>query len=225
MTFGEFILLLRERLNDLRKSDASLITLPSEDGVRWTSSKLVSIANIALLEASRLIGIYGKTPFFTQLSGNLEGVIVPFVIEAGTLEDNDGVKSVSLPPTVLMINEALLSTGERIDYIKPSEFLTFRGDVKLLSRGDKLFTVMYDTETTTKKFYVVGHTSGDIGITYLFSKSSYAIDDSDEQLFLQGIDDLLLDIAEREGRDREHNETRSKILETRILVKLGFNVK
>ena len=222
MTFGEYILQLRERLNDMRKSDASLIVLPSEDGVRWTSAKLINIANNALLEVSRMIGVYSRTPFFTQLSGNFEGVIVPHVIEATGLETNGIIKSVSLPPSVLVINEALLADGEGIDYIKPSKFLTFQNDVEELGRPDKLYTVMYDVDTTTKKFYVIGHSTGDIRITYLYSKFDYAIEDIDVEIFLKGIDDLLLDVAEREGRDREHNETRSQILEARIFSKLGI---
>ncbi len=63
MTFSEFILLSREYLHDLRKNDGTIITSASEDGIRWSSVRLISVCKGALKELLRTLNAYKLTGF------------------------------------------------------------------------------------------------------------------------------------------------------------------
>jgi len=66
--------------------------------------------------------------------------------------------------------------------------------------------------------------TGDLRYTAIYNKGNYTSSDSAVVLYIAGMDDLLLDIAEREARDREHNWERSRILDVRIAFKFGVSL-
>ena len=221
MTFGDFILKLRERLQDTRKADASLITVASEDGRRWTSSKLIGIANDALLEAMRLIMVYSPSPMLKQLSGDLQGAVVYGSFGSATVSGL--IAAVAYPANCIGVVELLGSLSNEFIYIRPVEFTSRLSNRALLSRTDKLFTILYDSETESKVINLIGYEDGEsLTGSYFISRSNYTADDFAEQFFVTGLDDIFLDVAERQARDIEHHWDRSKILDARIKEKLGL---
>ncbi len=218
MTFGNFILGLRERLNDMRKSDASAITLITEDGIRWTSAKLIEIANSSLAQVNRLLTIYSSNPVVQQLAPLIGSVATT------TTSITSGVGS--LPTDCMYIMELIdaASSPNSYAYIKPETYLLYKGMNKQPLSEGFFFTILFDSVNSVRKIYTLPATSFTATVTYLLAKISYANTDSAVVLPLSNMDDLLLDIAEREARDREHNWERSKILDARIAIKLGINV-
>lgn len=223
MTFGEFILKLRERLNDIRQADVSLITTADQDGRRWTSARLITISNDALLEGMRLIALYSKSPVMEQLAGDLHGVIAYSVLDAPTISGL--VATTPLPTDSIAIIELIGNLSSEYHYIKPTAFTAFLSDTTLLSRTDKVFTILYDTATSTKMINILNYVEGEVITgTYLICKSNYTVDDIDDEFFVRGLDDLFLDIAERNARDIEHHWDRSNVLDRRIMFKFGISV-
>lgn len=205
----------------MRKSDASLITLASENGIRWTSAKLVEICNSALAESMRLVAVYSKSPIVKQLIGsNLYIDEITVTIASGTTID---IGSTVL--TVLSVNcddEIAGSTSNMYGYILPEFYIEYLRANKQPRSGERYFTIMYDATTNTRKIYLINKAGTTHTYTYLYRKSNYAVGGG--ELFIVGMDDLLLDIAERESRDREHNWERSAVLDKRIFAKLGVNL-
>jgi hypothetical protein len=219
MTFGNFILSLRERLNDMRKSDTSAITLITEDGIRWTSSKLIEIANSSIAQAYRLLTIYSKNPVVEQLTpliGSIAYVGVTITSGVGDMPTN-GMYIVELIDTASSSNNSYA-------YIAPDKYLLYRGMGKQPISEGFFFTILWDSTNSVRKIYTLPATSFTAAATYILSKINYANTDGAVVLSLTNMDDFLLDIAEREARDREHNWERSKILDARIAIKLGINL-
>jgi len=221
MTFGNFILDLRERLQDIRKADASLITLATEDGRRWTSARLIKFANDSILEGMRLIAVYSKNEVLKQLSGDLAGIVAPITFGAPTVVGL--IATLPLPTDSIFMIELLADLSKEYHYIKPTEYQTYLSDSTLLGRKDKVFTELYDTTSEVKKIYLIGYTAGEVMTgSYLVARTNYTSSDIADQFFVRGLDDLFLDIAERQARDVEHNWDRSKVLDARIKEKLGL---
>ncbi len=63
MKFSEFVLLSRQYLHDLRKSDGTIITSATEDGIRWSSADLLSICKGAMQELLRTLTAYKLEAF------------------------------------------------------------------------------------------------------------------------------------------------------------------
>ena len=53
MTFPEFVLSVRGRLWDIRARDGSLITVATQDGIRYPASEMLNLCKAALLEMLR----------------------------------------------------------------------------------------------------------------------------------------------------------------------------
>jgi hypothetical protein len=223
MTFGNFILQLRERLQDLRKADASLITLPSEDGVRWTASSLMNIANQSFLELTRMISIHIKSPAIRQMVGN-EFFISPSVT---LTTGSNGI--IALGSSVLSIIEMVVIEGgvsTPVVYVSPTVYISYLSSDTKPRKESKFFTIMYDETTSTPNIYTINvGASKTVTMTYIFRKGNYTSDNYSTSIYLTGLDDLLLDMAERECRDREHNWERSKMLDVRIMAKLSINIR
>ena len=81
---------------------------------------------------------------------------------------------------------------------------------------------MQDVTGNQRKIFILPAAVVPITYSYIYSKTNYVAGDIDNDLHLQGIDWLLLDLAERECRDREHNWERSQILDVRISTRLGI---
>lgn len=216
MTLGEFILELRERVQDLRDINGDIITDPSDDGIRWTGSQLAKIVRIALSAGGRLLSVYPSSPLLIQISAS------------SIIGEYTGITNVQgrvvLPDDVLAVTSVLKSGGsEPYGYVKPSVFREYMVQNSQPRQSEYFYTTMYDT---TNKERILSITPIENGITLIYAgiyRPEYSMpDDKDVEIFLQGADDFLLDIAERECRDREHNHERSAILDKRIYNSLGL---
>jgi len=222
MQFGEYILALRERLADLRKSDATLITSAGDDGIRWSSSALIKICNQSLDEMVRLISMYSKSNILKQIGfESYFGMSNQYAFSPiGNPFD--------LPSDVVsVINVARLTTPEQlIPYINPDVYFTYKASGQ--PRSEEIFyTILWNMDVSgpVKKIYFINQpVSGYFQYVYLRKAGVYTSSQFNYLIPFMGVDDLLLDIAEKECRDREHNWERSKVLESRILVKLGINI-
>jgi len=217
MTFGNFILSLRERLNDMRKYNTSAITLITEDGIRWTSAKLIEIANSSLAQTYRLLTVYSKSPVVEQLAPLIGAIATANV----TITSGVG----SMPTDAMYVIELIDASNNSYAYIKPEKYLLYKGMGKQpLNEGFFYTTLFTAGGPTVRSIYTLPATSFTATVNYLLCKVNYANTDGAAVLSLSNMDDLLLDIAEREARDREHNWERSKILDARIAIKLGINI-
>ena len=223
MTFGEFILKLRERLNDIRQADVSLITTADQDGRRWTSARLIGISNDAILEGMRLIALYSKSPVMEQLSGDLHGAVA--YVNFGTPSVSGLIATLPLPADSIAIIELLTNVANEYHYTKPSAFASNLSDSTYLSRGDKEYTILYDTTNKIRTINMLNYvnTEGDVTGSYLVARSDYTVADIADEFFVRGLDDLFLDIAERNARDIEHQWERSNNLDRRIMLKFGVS--
>jgi hypothetical protein len=222
MTFGDFILKLRERLQDVRKADASLITSAADDGRRWTSAKLVEVANDTLLEGMRFIAVYSNSPVLKQLASDLQNVIVYTAFSIPTVSGI--LATIPFPADCIGIPALLGDLSKEYTYISPIDFVSYLSDTTKLSRADKLFTILYDTTSKSKFINLLNYTAGEnISGIYILARTDYTSSDFADDFFVRGLDDLFLDIAERQCRDREHHWDRSKVLDGRIKEKLGLS--
>jgi len=218
MTFGNLILRLRERLGDMRKSDSSAITAISQDGIRWTSASLIDISNSAISETIRLISIYKTNNLMLQQLYSMFGIIYPTTI---SIINGDG----TITEPILYVSE--LSVNDKLyAYITPEKYLFYKTQKLSLLKDELFFTIVFDSLNNTKILKLLPITSGTItaNVTCIYTKSDYTVADGAINIGLRNMDDLILDIAEREACDREHNHERSLILDKRIGLKLGVNI-
>ena len=110
-------------------------------------------------------------------------------------------------------------------YITPDKYDEVLGDNSLPRSGMWVYTVRYSITLAQRRLYaVMGNdaVNGTLVVTGVYNKSDYGTGNNNDEIFLIGLDDFLLDVAERECRDREHNWERSQILDARIALKLGM---
>ncbi len=221
MTFGKFVLRLRARLQDRRTSAGVTITGISTSGVRWSSDELIEIANQAIVDAIRTIHNHPTSNLFKQLGQS--------VFQAtGTVAISSG--SANLPSNILDITrlteDGISNRDREFQRRAVDEFYGALVDDSEPLRNAYLYTVVFDAGSGLRKVMVKpSDYSQNVRYTGIYSKSNYTSADTAVELFLQGMDDFLLDIAEREARDREHNWDRSKILDFRIAMKLGISLR
>lgn len=219
MTFPEFILSLRRRLQDRYTYSGSLITTASEDGVRWTSSELIEVCNTAFQEFSRYLLVYGETPLFKQLKTNL------IAFNSGT--PSNGVLTFSSPSNVLSVLS--MSKGSEDDIyakIDSQKFTDYLAQNKQPRKNEGFFAEFFNTSLKTKYLKILPADNEDVYYSYIYTKTDYSSSDitSATAIHIVGFNDFLLDIAERECRDREKNWERSQILDRRIFIKMGVQV-
>lgn len=217
MTFPDFILGLRRRLQDRYTYTGSLITTANQDGVRWTSSELVDISNNAFQEFSRYILLYGEYPLFKSLQSNL------IAFNSGT--PASGILNFANPENVLSVLS--MSKGAEDDVygkIDSAKFTTYLAQDKQPRKDEGFFAEFYNITEHKKYLKILPEEDEEVYYTYIYMKNDYDNDDitAVTSLHIVGFDDFLLDIAERECRDREHNWERAQILDKRIIVKLGI---
>lgn len=216
MTFANFILNLRRRLQDRYTNTGTLISSASTDGVRWTSSELVDISNMAFLELSRMSIVYKSNPLFKEL------------ISLSTVYDTKALVSGDLiftsPANVFKILSMSAGSSDNVyGEISSDIFTTYLAQNKDPRQGERFFAQFYNPTTKVKYVKVLPADNTTVFFSYIYKKDDYASTDitSGVELHINGMDDLLLDLAEREARDREHNWERSKILDQRIYSKIG----
>lgn len=213
MTFGNFILRLRARLQDRRTQAGATITTINDVGVRWSADELYEIANQAIIDCIRTV----KANPTSELAKRL----VESTIEAtGSVTLASG--SVAMPSNVMAITQLMATATREFVYKKPDEFASLLLDASEPANSGYYYTVVYNIATTARLIKVKPATfSGAVSYTGIYGKVDYGTGNANDGIFLTNLDDLLLDIAEREARDREHNWDRSKILDFRIAYKLG----
>lgn len=200
----------------MRKADASLITLITEDGIRWTSAKLIEIANSSIAQTYRLLATYAGSPILKQLNSLIGSIATT------TVSISSGVGA--LPTNAMYIVELSDASSNNYGYISPEKYLFYKNSGRQPLSDGYFFTILFDTATSTRKVYILPSSSFTATVVYLLSKIDYANTDSALVLSLSNMDDLLLDVAEREARDREHSWERSAVLDRRIALKLGINL-
>ncbi|MFA4916704.1 MAG: hypothetical protein WC974_08915 [Thermoplasmata archaeon] len=216
MTLLQFILKLRRRLQDLRSLAGATIEDLNADGMRWATQELVDVTNDSLIELTRLVRTYSSLPILKQITDM-------HTIAKGTLVITSGM-SAALDVTVLTVSELTDASNISYGYIKPTVYYDYLGDPASPRVGEKFFTMLRETDGS-RKIYIMPSASFTANTTYVYAKSNYLKADAALALGFNGLEDLLLDIAERECRDREHNWNRSQILDNRIAIKLGIQIK
>lgn len=219
MTFPEFVLNLRRRLQDRYTNSGTIITTADTDGVRWTSSELVDICNVAFQEIARYILIYKETPLFKNLFGNF------VAYDSTTLVS--GILTFPSPSSVFKILS--ISKGSEDDIygeISSSKFTDYVAQDKQPRKEGLFFAEFFNTTSKVKYVKALPADNSDVHYSYLYYKADYSATDISgaTALHIVGLDDLLLDIAEREARDREHNWDRSNALDKRIFLKIGVSI-
>jgi len=219
MTFGNYILRLRQRLQDLRTQSGTVISTISDNGIRWSANNLIEIANSSITQAVRLINQYSDSDIMKMLGRGFFEVTSSVVMTDGT-----GL----IPTGVLTISSVHGGEGSGLRTFKPvlpDKYDEMVNDESQPRTDMWIYTIRYNLSLTQRRLYAQKGTSpatGSLSITGIYNKSDYGVADTAVEIFLQGIDDFLLDIGERECRDREHNWDRSQILDTRIAIKLGI---
>jgi hypothetical protein len=212
MTLGSFILTLRKRLQDNYKTDGSLIAAAGDDGIRWSSAELLSITNEAMVESANLLYTYmGKEPLVD--SAFLFQATLTFVTNTKEIPDD----ALNIIDAFDAQNNTPYTRKSRMDYLK------FKHSDRE-PRSEGCYFSQYQDTSDSKRYMELNPTpqgTGDIHIIYLRSKSNYVIGDIATELLLNGLDYIVLDVAERKARDIEHNWERSRILDNRIVVHLG----
>jgi len=212
MTFGQFILRLRGRLQDLRASDGSVITSFTVSGLRWSSAEIFEIANQSFQTAARLIQTYSNSPIMRQLGTD------NFIAKTTGTTDSAGALGIS--DNYLFIPD-LSDATRAYGYISPETYHEYLRADSAPRQGEYFYTVMRDISANTRKIYILPAAIVAVGFTVIYAKADYGSSNETTGLHLTGIDAFLLDLAEMEARDREHNWDRSQILNSRIALSLG----
>jgi hypothetical protein len=219
MTFGNLILNLRKRLQDFRKRDGSLISVASEDGVRWTSSELVDIWNEAFEEFLR---------YASMISVNIDnkGAINRLINSRLLLSDNALSGDVQIASTGIYLvthvtREEYPSSYEYYTPQKYAERLAEAGDSDVNEERPIFTYEKYDDSNFTLR--TTPETAVPSGITYHYLPvMKYDIGDIAVSVPLDNcFYDVVFDIAERVARDRNNEWGKSAQLDRRIVSKLG----
>jgi len=216
MTLLHFVLKLRRRLQDLRTLTGVVIEDLNSDGMRWASSELVDIVNDAITELTRIIATYSNSPIMKQIAD-------VHTVSKGILSITNGM-SLELDSSITAITELINANNEQYAWIKPATYFDYLSDTSSPRYGEKFFTILKESNGD-RRIYLMPSASFVANVTYIYSKTYIKSVDSDSIVGYNGLEDLLLDLAEREARDREHNWSRSQILDNRIAIKLGVSIK
>lgn len=217
MTFGNFVTRLRRRLQDIRTTSGTLIEDITTSGIRWTSEELIEIANMSLTELVRTANVYANSPLMEQIVGS------------GYFEAHDeltfaGVDLAAPSNTLAITSLTDESTNQAYAYLSPKNFYDLTNELGAPRDEDFFYTVIYDATNTVRKVTLSASLTGNLRYTAIYNKADYVAADVSAELYIAGMNDLLLDIAEREARDREHNWERSRILDVRIGFKFGVSL-
>lgn len=217
MTFGEMILNLRRRLQDLRLNSGQSIATASQDGIRWSAQVLADSVNIAIMEAVRLINAYPNSPFAKVVG------LDQFVTEKSVSYTNGVIDLSSITNLINVLSVVV----DGIPYSKITiedytNYTTLIPDKVGVDANQNVYATYTDTTSGNVPKIKLSKSSGTAVITFTYAKYNYGLSDIATVLPLIGVDDVILDIAERNCRDMEHNWDRSKILDGRILFKFGF---
>ncbi len=218
MTFGNYVLETRRRLQDLRTSTNEVITTITTNGLRWTSAEIINICNIALAKAVRLLATYPTSPVMGQIGQS-------HILRDTTLTITSSV-SAAIASTVLNIVSVVDSANNKeYKIISPMEFLRHVAS-NAEARSNNYFASVFLVGGTDRKLKVTpALSSGTMNVIYIYY-TIYSTSDTSTAMFLpDALNDFVLDLAEKEAREREHNWERAKILDNSIMLSLGVGVK
>jgi hypothetical protein len=217
MTLKDLVLEVRQRLQDMRTREGTIITDITEDGIRWSAANLLGIVNDAFTETTRLIiTAYDNNTVTQQLANDIMQAHQTANYTAAGLE---------LPATaffVTSVNEQG-KTDSPYGYTTPRRYYDYAAQSASPKAGEKFYTVVYDAENNVRKLLLLPAEEKAIIYTYVYSIENLSLNDSNQVLPFYGVKDLLKDVAEREARDREKNWERSLVLDKRIAIKLGIS--
>lgn len=218
MTFGNFVTTLRRRLQDIRTASGTLIEDITTSGIRWTSEELIEIANMSLTELVRIANVYAKSPLLEQIVGS--GYFETF----GDLAFTGTSKAA--PSNTLAITSLMdVTANQAYAYLTPERFYDVTDELGTPIDEHFFYTVIYYATATERRVVLNVSKTGNLRYTAIYNKADYISTNSALELYIAGMNDLLLDIAEREARDREHNWERSRILDARIGFKFGVSLR
>lgn len=218
MTFGDFILRVRRRSQDLRTSDGALITNPIENGIRWGAMDIADACNNALDEASRLLSVYDKSPVMRQLTENN-------LIVFDNLTFTDKVTTLDKEILAVIGLEKVGSNQEYV-YIEPTRLQTYTASELSNVAESYWFTVIRNISTLTKECRITS-TETELRATLLLDTPEFNTTTTDlaKELPYQGVDDFLECIAEKKLRTWEGYHERVNALMQEIQVYLGVENK
>jgi len=254
MTVGNSILILRQKLQDIRHKDTGeIISNCEDDGVRWTASQLLVFINTAILKISRFTRLY------PDKNASSLGIALPKMGEGV----NIAIEDISNPDG----EEAEVNIGEHYYgwYCKiPDHVMNITGfDVpefdfewdevtleklgnamhteQLWDEGNSYYTVAYDETLGRIILFNSGFfpetipAEGDgeptawsptrVIFNYIINAGNYTFSDKDKTIYLIGVDDLLIDLAEREAREIELNTERVLIITDRLRNEYGIAIQ
>jgi len=213
MKFGELVLRVRSRLTDMRAPDNTFITSANIDGKRWTADKLVGICKDAISETVRVIGTYANSPVVQQMGANSIVSEVKYITTSG---------KVTLPANALAVLSVGATNGDGpYGYIPPHLYTQYLNDDKLPRKGERFYTVFNNLATNNKTLAIMPQASHQVTCYLLYADTLYLLTDLNKKIPIYGLDDFIVDIAEREAREQEGNLNRAQVLDRRIQFKLG----
>lgn len=217
MTFSEFIIQLRYRLQDIRKADTSVITLATDDGIRWSSLVLQTIAKGAITEMLRTLSAL-KLNEYINTAIQFQVLPISINVEGGVEGLPDAYNK------ILSIIDEDNNTYEFISQEKffTNEYMSLDEENGIGNTTNKYFTVFYNFNNEGSTPIVKTNTtelkSGKAVIKVPLTEL-YTITNASPLPFVD-VDDLLLDIAEKEARNYEVNSPRADALNKNIDRKL-----
>jgi len=218
MTFGDFILRVRRRSQDLRTSNGQLITAPTGNGIRWGAADIADACNSALDEASRLLSVYDKSPIMRQLTENNLIVFdnLTFSSKICTLDDE----------ILAVIGLEKVGSNQEYIYVEPTRLQSYSSSELSNVAESYWFTVIRNLGTLKKECRITS-TETSLRATMLLDTPEFNTTTTDlaKELPYQGIDDFLECIAEKKLRTWEGYHERVNALMAEIQVYLGVGEK
>ena len=198
------------------------LLLLRDNGIRWSANNLIEISNTAITEAVRLINQYSDSNLMKSLGKG-------FFEASSVVAMNSGSGTISsYILDVLSVTEVPYADGTEsrpYTYIEPDKYNEIFGSKNKPYSDMYIYTVRTNLSLGARRLYARGGNApvnGSLLVMGIYNKSDYGTGNNNDEIFLYGLDDFLLDVAERECRDREHNWDRSQILDARIALKLGM---
>jgi len=215
MLFKDFVLEVRKRLQDMRKADGTLITVATEDGIRWSSDVLTSVCSGQLMECLRTFSAMKLRPWINE-AAQYQNISSGAKITAGT-----GVINVGTIVFSKILNIQEKATPTRIyEFIEQELFFDMR--YKTQDIDGAYYSYFYDTNVNKVQAQVLPPPAMDIDIAIVVKVPLDSIYTLDSTIVLPFIDitDLLIDYAEMEARRIEGNTGAAKDLQAIIDFKL-----
>lgn len=209
MTFSQFILSLRRRLQDLRRNSGQIVSDFSEDGIRWSSDQLIEIANESFLDFARLayrtMLLYWekKESYPLDLAQIISSMAVTIVSGVGT------VATKFLPLTAF-------SGDSTAQYVSPDKYN------KVVNNEEGVEGIFYTFMQDSTGTKIMVSSDGTYTMYGIEVKNDYTLGEGSTTIPYDLFSDMLLDLAEKEAREREGYWDRAAYLEKRILFKLGM---